>query len=50
MAGKAWQQEFEAAGHVASTARKQRDVNAGACLMLSFLCSSESSVWDGAAT
>lgn len=44
MAGKVWQKESEAAGHGASTVRKQREANAGACLMLSFLFSSGPSV------
>lgn len=29
---ESWQQELEAAGHIASLVRKQRDVNAGAQL------------------
>lgn len=41
MAGQAWWQELEAAGHMASKPRKQRVTNAGAQaqLALSFLCS-----------
>lgn len=35
--GKAWRQEREAAGHVASTVRKQREMDAGAQLAFSFL-------------
>ena len=34
MAGKAWQQEFEAAGHMTSTATKQREMNPGAHLFM----------------
>jgi hypothetical protein len=30
MAGKVWRQEQEAAGHLASASRKQKELNAGA--------------------
>ena len=37
MLEKAWQQEREAAGHMASTVRKQREMDAGAQLTFFFL-------------
>lgn len=44
----AWQQEQEAAGHVASTVRKQREMGTGAQLT-PFYSFQEPSPWDGAA-
>lgn len=35
--GKAWWQERQAAGHVASTVRKQKEMDVGAQLTFSFL-------------
>jgi hypothetical protein len=46
MAEKAWWQEHEAAGHFASTVRKQREMDAGAQLTVSI---QDPSLWDGAA-
>ena len=45
MAEKAWWQEHEAAGHIASTVRKQREMDAGAQLTVSL---QDPSLWDGA--
>ena len=39
MMGKVWQQEHEAAGHTASTDRKQGEMDAGAKLNFSFIFS-----------
>lgn len=39
MAGKAWWQELEAAGHMASKLRKQREMSAGFQLAVSLSCS-----------
>lgn len=44
MTGEPWWQDYEAAGHIASTARKQREMNAGTHLTFSFLFSP----WNGA--
>lgn len=41
MAGKAWWQELAAAGHISSSARKQREMDAVAQLTLSSLFSLE---------
>lgn len=49
MAGKAWRQELEGAGHTVSTVfRKQREMDAGAEFTVSFLFSL-GMVWNGAA-
>lgn len=45
MMGKAWLQEYEAAGHTASTVRKQREMEAGAQLTFSILFHSSSSAY-----
>lgn len=37
--GEAWRQEYKAAGRTAPTVRKQREGNAGAQLIFSFVCS-----------
>lgn len=37
MVGKAWQWEWEAAAHTALAGRKQREMDAGAQLAVSFL-------------
>ncbi|EGV99061.1 hypothetical protein I79_005511 [Cricetulus griseus] len=41
MVWKAWQQEHEAAAHMASTVRKQREMNTGAQLSFSPFCSAQ---------
>lgn len=39
MMGKSWWQDLEAAGHLASTVRKQRDMNARSASFLFFITS-----------